>query len=101
MNVKRNIVKEINDTDTMDDGIVDLTIKRSDSFPKSPSQVLVAQVTDSPRTTKFEWIENNDNDSQDSFEPVEGINNEMKPGDDDPQKFLNKVEELFNQTEEL
>merc|ERR1719284_1433362 len=95
-----DILKKISNHDDDVDGvdIVDLTLKRSDSFPKSPSKNLVIQGSDSPRTAKFEWVdaEGEDLDVQSKVEQIEGIT-EINTGDNESDKndFLNKVEEIF------
>jgi len=101
-----DILKKISNHDDDVDGvdIVDLTMKRSDSFPKSPSKNLVIQGSDSPRTAKFEWVdaEGEDLDVQSKVEQIEGIT-EINTGDNESDKndFLNKVEEIFDDSNEL
>merc|ERR1719342_483413 len=83
-----DILKKVSVQDDVDgDGIVDLTMKRSDSFPKSPSKNLVVLGSDSPRTAKFEWIEAERDDSDTKINTG---------GESDKNDFLDKVEEIFD-----
>ena len=95
-----DILKKVSVQDDVDGvGIVDLTMKRSDSFPKSPSKNLVVLGSDSPRTAKFEWIEAEGDDSD--GEPLEGITKINIGGESDKNDFLDKVEEIFDESNEL
>ena len=99
-----DILKKVSVQDDVDgDGIVDLTMKRSDSFPKSPSKNLVVLGSDSPRTAKFEWIEaeGDDSDGESDGEPIEGITKINTGGESDKNDFLDKVEEIFDESNEL
>ena len=99
-----DILKKVSVQDDVDGvGIVDLTMKRSDSFPKSPSKNLVVLGSDSPRTAKFEWIEaeGDDSDSESDGEPLEGITKINIGGESDKNDFLDKVEEIFDEPNEL
>ena len=97
------------DVDGVEDDIVDLTMKKSDSFPRSPAKNLVAKSCSSPSATKFEWIqvesseelkeallkENYPTTNEESSNECERNN----PGDN--YDFLNKVEEIFDESNEL
>jgi len=69
----------------------DLTRKRSDSFPKSPLKTLVAKDCDSPKSTTFEWMYNEEpvNEEVDNVTDTEEVVEETKSD------FLNKVEGVF------
>jgi len=99
---------DLYNTETADNHVLDLTKKRSDSFPnKSPVKSLHVKDFDSPKSTKFEWISTDevagdgecgpsllmDQDAE-SQEPC--IDKLAQPSED----FLNKVEDLFKSPQE-
>merc|ERR1719369_670209 len=100
---------EVENTDHL---VLDLTRKRSDSFPnKSPVKNLVVRDCDSPSSTRFEWIstdqveENKENEARtklikeitfDEDELSKSSSESLKEDDEElPSDFLNKVEDLF------
>jgi len=100
------------DVENTDHLVLDLTRKRSDSFPnKSPVKNLVVRDCDSPSSTRFEWIstdqveENKENEARtklnkeitfDEDELSKSSSESLKEDDEElPSDFLNKVEDLF------
>ena len=76
--------------------ILDLTRKRSDSFPKSPVKNLVVKGCESPKSTKFEWVstESSELGTEERTISEEIVIDEVKQSE-----FLNKVEDLFKPDE--
>merc|ERR1719369_61716 len=69
----------------------ELTRKRSDSFPKSPLRTLVAKDCDSPKSTTFEWMCN----EEPVHEEVANITDTEEASEGTKSDFLNKVEGVF------
>jgi len=89
----------------MEDQVLDLTRKRSDSFPKSPVKNLVVKDFDSPKSTKFEWVSTEDVDENEELD-VRTVCKELLIEDENPEQsqsteFLNKVEDLFKSPHEV
>ena len=63
--------------------------KRSDSLPRTPTKSLLVKGCDSPQTTKFEWIEVDDDKSIETNKN-DDIKKNLCESD-----FLDKVEEIF------
>lgn len=86
--------------------VLDLTRKRSDSFPKSPVKSLVVKDFDSPKSTKFEWVSSEDVDDNEEIE-ARTVCKDMLIDEDDrsepsqSSEFLNKVEDLFKSPHEV
>eukprot|EP00092_Neocalanus_flemingeri_P009541 GFUD01010270.1.p1 GENE.GFUD01010270.1~~GFUD01010270.1.p1 ORF type:complete len:248 (+),score=46.41 GFUD01010270.1:92-835(+) len=76
--------------------ILDLTRKRSDSFPKSPVKNLLAEGCESPRSTEFRWVSTEDKEEADE----QTVPKEILICEDNRSEFLNKVEEVFKSTDE-
>jgi len=76
--------------------ILDLTRKRSDSFPKSPVKNLVAKGCESPKSTKFEWVST---ESSELETEERTISEEINIDEVKQSEFLNKVEDLFKPDE--
>eukprot|EP00092_Neocalanus_flemingeri_P018229 GFUD01019729.1.p1 GENE.GFUD01019729.1~~GFUD01019729.1.p1 ORF type:complete len:572 (+),score=123.07 GFUD01019729.1:68-1783(+) len=76
--------------------ILDLTRKRSDSFPKSPVKNLLAEGCESPRSTEFRWVSTEDKEEVDE----QTIPKERLICEENRSEFLNKVEEVFKSTDE-
>jgi len=90
-----------NDNDEENE-LINPSMTRSNSFPLSPSKNLCVKVTDSPRTTKFDWIEV-DKSSQENLDDKVAeigstIDTSRNTGVDSD--FLNKVVEIFDKTDE-
>ena len=68
---------------------VDGSRKRSDSLPRTPTKSLLVKGCDSPQTTKFEWIEVDDDKSIETNKN-DDIKKNLCEND-----FLDKVEEIF------
>jgi len=75
----------------------DLTRKRSDSFPKSPLKTLVAKDCDSPKSTTFEWMYN----EEPVNEEVDNVTDTEEVVEDTKSDFLNKVEGVFETSVEV
>ena len=85
---------------------VDLTLKKCDSYPRTPTKSLVAEKCSSPVTTNFEWVEV-DGDDEAAFN--KNLDQKMKDvvsceqiskSSDNQDNFLNKVEQLFDDNNE-
>jgi len=88
-----------------EDVVLDLTRKRSDSFPKSPLKNLVVKDFDSPKSTKFEWVSTEEVDENEELE-ARTVCKELliEDGHTEPSQsseFLNKVEDLFKSPHEV
>jgi len=108
---QKNIVSDLGETASADNLVLDLTRKRSDSFPsKSPVKSLLVKNCESPKSTKFEWISTNEVPEEDGSSLVtkellfeEGESQESSTNDvsvEPSDNFLNKVEELFQPLQE-
>jgi len=110
---QKNIVSDLGETASADNLVLDLTRKRSDSFPsKSPVKSLLVKNCESPKSTKFEWISTDEVPEEDGsslvtkellFEEGEGESQEFSTNDlsvEPSDNFLNKVEELFQPLQE-
>jgi len=107
------ITSELAESASTENLVLDLTRKRSDSFPsKSPVKSLHIKDCESPKSTKFEWISTEDFQEEDGSHPVTKEllfdKREREPHEfstngkpvEPSCNFLNKVEDLFKPQEE-
>ena len=98
------IFKDSDDVNEVVDELINTSITRSNSFPQSPSKNLCVKVTDSPRTTKFDWIEvekNNLNELEEKIVVTGPANDVAARNTGGESDFLNKVVEIFDKTKDI
>jgi len=97
------IFKDSDDVNEVVDELINTSITRSNSFPQSPSKNLCVKVTDSPRTTKFDWIEVEKNNLNELEEKIveTGPANDAARNTGGESDFLNKVVEIFDKTKDI
>ena len=95
--------KDSDDVNEVVDELINTSITRSNSFPQSPSKNLCVKVTDSPRTTKFDWIEVEKNSLNELEEKIveTGPANDAARNTGGESDFLNKVVEIFDKTKDI
>jgi len=109
----KDTTSELKESESAENLVLDLTRKRSDSFPsKSPVKSLLVKDCESPKSTKFEWISTEEFPREDGshsvtkellFDERERESQELSSNDEPVEpssNFLNKVEDLFKPQEE-